>query len=124
MAERRYTKNGEWVVNEGDRFRVGLTAPAAEELGDVTFVELPKVGRTVAAGEALCALEAVKAAADFYSPLSGKVAEVNEQLSAAPELLGTHPETDGWLCVLIGVPNGEFEALLTEEEWKVWEAGR
>ncbi len=124
MTERRYTKNGEWVEADGGRCTIGLTALAVEELGDVTFVELPKTGRTVAAGEALCTLEAVKAAADFYSPVDGTVAETNLRLSSEPELLNASPEKDGWICILENVPADSLAALLDESDWKAWESGR
>ncbi len=124
MAERRYTKNGEWILRDGARCRVGLTVSAVEELGDVTFVELPRVGRSVVAGEALCTLEAVKAAADFYSPVDGTVAEANARLGSEPELVNASPEAEAWICVLEGVSDESFEALMDEAAWKAWEAGR
>lgn len=124
MAERRFTKNGEWVLKEAGRFRVGLSASAVEELGDVTFVELPRIGRAVAAGEALCTLEAVKAAADFYSPVDGTVTETNARLGTEPELLNASPEDEAWICILEGVSDEVFEALLDEAAWKAWESGR
>jgi glycine cleavage system H protein len=124
MGERRFTKNGEWILRDGTRCRVGLTASAVEELGDVTFVELPRVGRSVAAGEALCTLEAVKAAADFYSPVDGTVAEANARLGTEPELLNASPEDEAWICVLESVSNESFSALLDEAAWKAWESGR
>ncbi len=124
MAERRFTKNGEWVLKEQNRYKVGLSASAVEELGDVTFVELPRVGRSVATGEALCALEAVKAAADFYAPLDGTVSETNSRLVAEPSLLNSSPEDEAWICVLEGVSDEAFGALLDEAAWKAWESGR
>lgn len=123
MGERRYTKNGEWVAAEGGRCRVGLTAQAVEELGDVTFVELPRLGRAVVAGESLCALEAVKAAADFYSPVDGTVVESNARLGTEPELLNASPELDGWICILEGVSQASLDALLDEAAWRAWESG-
>jgi glycine cleavage system H protein len=124
MAERRFTKNGEWVLKEASRFRVGLSVSAVEELGDVTFVELPRIGRAVAAGEALCTLEAVKAAADFYSPVDGTVTETNVRLGTEPALLNASPEDEAWICVLEGVSDEAFETLLDEAAWKAWESGR
>ena len=124
MAERRYTKNGEWLLYEAGRCRVGLAASAVEELGDVTFVELPQIGRAAAAGEALCTLEAVKAAADFYSPVDGTVVEVNIRLGSEPELLNASPEDEAWICVLDGVSEAAVRELLDEAGWKAWESGR
>ena len=81
----RFTKDHEWVVLEGDVATVGITAHAAEQLGDVVFVETPDVGKTVKAGDAFAVVESVKAASDVYAPISGEVVEANADLSAAPE---------------------------------------
>jgi len=124
MAEKRYTKNGEWAQKVGDRYRVGLAASTAEELGDVTFVEAPEAGRRVAAGAAACALEAVKAAADFYSPLAGRIAETNPALVARPSLVSESPEAEGWILALDEVNEADFAALWDEAAWKAWESGR
>jgi len=124
MGERRYTKDGEWASFDGTFWRVGLAASVVEELGDVTFVELPVLGRQVTAGEAVCALEAVKAAADFYSPLEGRIAAVNTRLAAEPPLVNTSPENEGWLLALESVPAESVSALMDEAAWKRWESGR
>jgi glycine cleavage system H protein len=124
MAERRYTKNGEWAAFDGRVWKVGLSAPAVADLGEVTFVELPAPGQQVTAGEAVCGLEAVKAAMDFYSPLDGRIAEVNVRLGAEPQLVNASPEADGWLFSLEGVPAEGVEVLLDERAWKAWESGR
>lgn len=120
----RYTKNGEWVRWEGGLWKVGLARSAADELGDVTFVEAPVVGRTIAAGEAVCTIEAVKAAADFYAPVGGRIAAVNPRLGAEPSLVNTSPEDEGWLFSLTDVADGEVEALLDPAAWQAWENGR
>lgn len=124
MNERRYTRNGEWVSFDGSVWKVGLAASAVEELGDVTFVELPKTGRTVSAGEAVCSIEAVKAAADFYSPLDGDIVAVNEDLGPQPSLVNASPEEAGWIFALGNVADPSFRALLDEQAWKAWESGR
>jgi len=124
MAERLYTKNGEWVSFDGSHWRVGLSVPAVADLGDVTFVELPRPGRSVAAGEAVCALEAVKAAADFYCPVDGRISDVNSRLLTEPQLLNTSPEEEGWLFSLDSVPDESLAALLDDAAWKAWESGR
>lgn len=123
MVEHRYTKNGEWVAPADPFWRVGLATSAVDELGDVTFVELPVVGRVVVAGEAVCTIEAVKAAADFYCPVAGRIVEVNNRLTATPPLLNASPEQDGWLFALAEVSQEELEALLDEAGWKAWESG-
>ena len=123
MADRRYTKNGEWVALDGNRWRVGLSASAVAELGDVTFVELPALGRSVAAGEAVCALEAVKAAADYYCPVDGRIVAVNGRLETEPQLINSQPEDGGWLFALEGVTADSLATLLDEAAWKAWEMG-
>lgn len=124
MAERRYTKNGEWIRRDGELWRVGLSTSAVEELGDVTFVEAPTKGRVVEAGEAACAVEAVKAAADFYSPVKGRIAVINPRLAAEPQLLNQSPEEEGWILALDSVNEDEVKNLLDEQAWKLWEEGR
>ncbi len=123
MAERRYTKNGEWVTREGSVWKVGLTASAVEELGDVTFVELPAIGRTLTSGEAVCSIEAVKAACDFYCPVEGRVAAVNQRLQTEPELVNRSPEDEGWIFALEEVSPESFLALLDASAHEAWEKG-
>jgi len=123
MAEKLYTKNGEWVGFDGSRWKVGLSVPAVADLGDVTFVALPQLGRTVSSGEAVCAVEAVKAAADYYCPVDGRIVEVNSRLVAEPQLLNTSPEDEGWLFALESVSGESLEGLMDEAAWKAWESG-
>lgn len=124
MADRRYSKNGEWIAPVGDHWVAGLTRAAAEELGDVTFVEPALAGRSVTAGEAVCALEAVKAAADYYSPVTGTVSGGNPRLTAEPQLVSQDPEGEGWVVRYSALAPGAWEGLLDEAGWKAWEAGR
>src|SRR5246500_5906635 len=95
-----YTESHEWIKREGDNIRVGITDHAQSELTDVVFVELPKIGRTVNAREALAVVESVKAASDIYAPVKGTVAEVNKALEADPGLINREPFGQGWLFVL------------------------
>ncbi|RAK56730.1 glycine cleavage system protein GcvH [Phenylobacterium deserti] len=94
----RFTKEHEWVELDGDVATVGITAYAAEQLGDVVFVEVPEVGKTLTAGDAFAVVESVKAASDVYSPVSGEVVEANEALSGAPETVNSGPEAGGWFA--------------------------
>ena len=100
----RFTKDHEWVdvdgSSGGDIASIGVTAYAAEQLGDVVFVELPEVGKQVAAGDPLAVVESVKAASDVYAPVSGEVLEVNSVLPDAPETVNAMPEKDGWFVKL------------------------
>lgn len=96
----KYSKEHEWVRAEADRAVIGITDHAQSELGDVVYVELPKVGGTVAQDEAFAVVESVKAVSDVYAPISGEVVEANNKLDDAPELVNESPYEDGWIAVL------------------------
>ncbi len=108
----RFTKDHEWVVLEGDVATIGITAHAAEQLGDVVFVETPEVGRTVKAGDAFAVVESVKAASDVYAPVSGEVVEANAALSGAPETVNAEPEAGGWFAKVRVSDPAQYEALM------------
>ena len=93
----RYTKDHEWVRVDGDDAVIGITAYAADQLGDIVFVELPDVGRTLDQAATFGVVESVKAVSDLYAPLSGEVVEVNGDLRAKPELVNSDPFGDGWM---------------------------
>lgn len=93
----RYTPDHEWVRLDGDEGVVGITAYAADELGDIVFVELPAAGTRLSAGASFGAIESVKTASDLFAPLAGEVLAVNDALSAQPELINTDPYGDGWM---------------------------
>ena len=112
MAERRFTKDHEWVSVEGDVGTIGITAYAQEQLGDVVFVELPEVGRRVAKGDEAAVVESVKAAAEVYAPVSGEVIAVNEALPDSPALVNSQPEGEGWFIKLRLSRPAEFAALM------------
>ncbi|MEA3560176.1 MAG: glycine cleavage system protein GcvH [Candidatus Omnitrophota bacterium] len=95
-----YTKEHEWVKVEGQMATVGITAYAQEQLGDITFVELPETEKSVKQFSGLCSIESVKAASDVYAPLSGKVTEVNKELETSPELINNSPFQQGWIAKL------------------------
>ena len=94
----KYTKEHEWMRIEGDVATVGITQYAQEALGDLVFVELPPVGKTVKPGENFAVVESVKAASEVYSPLGGEVVEVNSALSDKPETINEAPYEDGWIA--------------------------
>jgi glycine cleavage system H protein len=100
MADRRYTKTHEWVTLDGKTVTVGITDFAQAQLGDVVFLELPAVGRKLAARESFGVVESVKAASDLYSPVAGRVTAVNDKLTAKPELVNSDPYGDGWILKL------------------------
>jgi glycine cleavage system H protein len=104
----KYTREHEWAKQEGDRVRVGITAYAQEQLGDVVFVELPKVGARVTATKNFGVVESVKAVSDLFAPISGEVAEVNGELGQKPEIVNQDPYGKGWIMRLR--PNGAASA--------------
>ncbi len=109
----RFAKSHEWVLDNGDgTATVGISDHAQELLGDVVFVELPEVGRTLEAGEEFSLVESVKAASDVYSPVSGEVIAVNEALEDAPETLNEDPYTEGWIAKVRLSNSDELSALL------------
>ena len=113
-SELRYTASHEWVAEEGDLLTVGLTDFAQSELGDLVFVNLPEVGDDATAGEAICDVESVKAVSDVFSPATGTVAEVNEELLDAPELINEDPY-GAWLLKLEDFT--ELEELMDAEAY-------
>ena len=96
----RFTKDHEWVEVTGDTATVGVTAYAAEQLGDIVFIEVPPVGKTVKQGDDFAVVESVKAASDVYAPVSGEVIEANAALPDAPDTVNAEPETGGWFARL------------------------
>jgi glycine cleavage system H protein len=98
--ELRYTQDHEWVRVEGDSGVVGITAYAAEQLGDIVFVELPAVGTQLAARQSFGVVESVKAVSDLYAPIAGEVTEANEALAGRPELVNSDPYGEGWMLRL------------------------
>jgi glycine cleavage system H protein len=117
--ELRYAPTHEWVRDEGDgTVTVGITDHAQEQLGDVVFVELPDVGRTVAAREEVAVVESVKAASDIYAPVSGEVTAINEALTDAPETLNEGPYGDGWMMRIALSDAAELADLLDAEGYQ------
>jgi len=96
----RYTKEHEWVRIEGDEAYVGITEFAQHELGDIVYVEIETVGKTLEAGSVFGTVEAVKTVSDLYLPVNATVVEINEKLNGAPELVNTDPYGDGWMVKL------------------------
>ena len=97
MADRRYTRTHEWVAVDGKHATVGITDFAQSQLGDVVFLELPSTGRKLAERETFGVVESVKAASDLYSPVAGRITEVNDKLSSRPELINSDPYGEGWI---------------------------
>jgi glycine cleavage system H protein len=116
-ADLRYTREHEWAKREGDRVRVGITAYAQEQLGDVVFVELPKKGATVAAHKTFGVVESVKAVSDLFAPVSGEVVEINGDLTQSPQIVNQDPYGRGWMLLVAPSSAAEFDQLLTAEQY-------
>ena len=113
----RYTKDHEWVRLEGDVAIVGITPYAAEQLGDVVYVELPGVGKAVSAGGEMAVVESAKAASDVYAPVAGEVVAVNDALSGSPDLVNQSADGDGWFVKLKPSNKADLDALMDESAY-------
>lgn len=116
----RFTKDHEWVSLEGDLATVGVTAYAADQLGDVVFVETPEIGKAVKKGEQIAVVESVKAASDVYSPVSGEVVEANGELGSAPETVNASPETGGWFARVRVADPSELDQLMDRAAYEAF----
>jgi len=114
----KYTREHEWAKQEGGRVRVGITAYAQDQLGDVVFVELPKVGAKVTASKAFGVVESVKAVSDLFAPVSGEVVEVNAELGQKPETVNADPYGKGWMIAVKPSTKAEWDQLLTAEQYE------
>jgi glycine cleavage system H protein len=113
----RYTTDHEWVRREGDRFTIGITAFAQEALGDIVFVERPKI-EDVTAGDVFGEIESTKSVSELYAPISGKVVVANEQVDEHPEVVNADPYGDGWIAVIESEDVSGFEALLSPAQYE------
>jgi len=120
---RYFTKDHEWIDVEGGTGTVGITAYAQGQLGDITFVELPEVGKAFKEGDQAVVVDSVKAAADVYAPASGTVAGVNPALADQPELVNTAPEGEGWLFRLTLADPAELAGLMDIAAYQAYIAG-
>ncbi len=119
-----FTKDHEWVQVKGDTGIVGITDFAQSHLGDVVFVELPKVGTQLKFHQTLGVIESVKAVADVYAPVSGEVIEVNEELSNAPELINQDPHGKGWIVKIKISDENELQNLMSATEYEKFIEGQ
>ncbi|WP_017472536.1 glycine cleavage system protein GcvH [Amphibacillus jilinensis] len=117
----RFTKKHEWVLPlDEERARIGITDHAQQELGDIVFVENAELNQQVTAHDSLGVIESVKAASEFYAPLSGEVVAINEQLEDEPERINDDPYQEGWLVEIAYTNPQELEALLTEADYQAF----
>jgi len=117
-ANYQYTKEHEWVLVEGAGGTIGITDHAQHELGDIVFVDLPKVGTTITKGQTFGSVESVKAVSDIYAPVSGEVTEINEALSKAPEKLNQDPHGTAWLIKVKLANASEAKDLLSAADYE------
>ena len=111
-SDRTYAKTHEWVKREGAELLVGLTDHAQESLGDVTFIELPSIGKKTARGKGCCVIESVKAASDIYAPAAGEISSVNTALDAKPELVNADCYGAGWIFKIKGFTESDLGGLM------------
>lgn len=116
--ELRYSKEHEWVKEEGGKVRIGITDFAQSELGDIVFVELPEVGDEVTVDDSFGSVESVKTVSELYSPVSGKVVEVNEDLNDNPEFVNESPYEKAWMIVVELSDSSELDNLMTAEQYE------
>ena len=112
-----YSKEHEWVSIDADTATVGITAHAAEQLGDITFVELPEMDAIVVQGSELAVVESIKAASDIFAPVGGVVKEINSELDDSPERINSDPYGEGWICKIDDVNDSEVNELMTAGQY-------
>jgi glycine cleavage system H protein len=117
MAEKKYTKEHEWVEVDGDTATVGITNHAQESLGDIVFIDLPTVGKQVKSNEELCVIESVKAASDIYAPIDGEVIEINNNLNDDASIVNQDPEKEGWIFKMKISDLNQYNNLMTLDEY-------
>ena len=115
-----FTEDHEWIAVDGDTGTVGITKYAAEQLGDVVFVEVPEAGASFGKGDDMAVVERVKAASDVYAPVAGEVTEGNGDLADAPETVNEDPEGKGWFCKLKLADKGELDGLMDADAYKTY----
>ena len=116
-SDLRYTKDHEWVRVDGETATIGVTAYAADQLGDIVFVDLPEPGRAVEQFAAFGVVESVKAVSDLFAPVSGEVTEVNSALAGSPELVNSSPYEDGWMVRVRVTDPGQLDELLEPDAY-------
>ena len=114
----KYSEDHEWISVDGDIGKVGITNHAQSLLGDIVFIELPEVGRTIEAGGEVGVIESVKAASDLFSPVTGKIVEINEALDSEPSLANSDPSGNGWFFKIKLSDTDELDSLMDEASYK------
>ncbi len=120
MSDLKYTEEHEWVRLDGDACVIGISYYAQEQLGDIVFVELPEVGKTVAQGDEAAVIESVKAASELYAPVAGEVIEVNASLSDDPSLVNSDAAGEGWFVKIKLLDTSQLDGLMDEAAYKAF----
>lgn len=124
LADLLYTKEHEWVLKLGNnRVRIGITDFAQSQLGDIVFVEMPEAGSEIAANESIGTVESVKTVSDIFTPVSGKVVQINGSLEDAPETVNSDPFGEGWMLEVEVSGDDAFEGLLSAEQYTAYTEG-
>ena len=118
MSEKKYSKEHEWISLENEIATVGITNHAQDSLGDIVFIELPEIGKIVKAGDQVGVVESVKAASELYSPVSGIIIEINNELQNTPQLVNTDPEDTGWYMKIKLENTNELTKLMNFDQYK------
>tara|TARA_B100000586_G_scaffold225305_1_gene172893 strand:+ start:228 stop:596 length:369 start_codon:yes stop_codon:yes gene_type:complete len=118
MTEKKYSTDHEWIKIENEIAIIGITNHAQESLGDIVFIELPKVGKLVNTGDQVGVVESVKAASDLYTPISGEIIEVNNELTNSPQLMNSDPENSGWYMKIKLNGDEDLKKLMNYDEYK------
>ena len=114
----RYSTDHEWAKLEDGKVRIGITDYAQDALGDVVYVDVPEVGRTVKVNDSFSEVESTKSVSDIFAPIAGTIVEVNEALADAPERLNEDPYGEGWICVIEPTDAGELDTLLDADAYR------
>ena len=118
MSEKKYTKDHEWVSIENEIATIGISNHAQESLGDIVFIELPSVGKSVKANDEICVVESVKAASDIYAPIDGEILEVNNNLDGDAAIINQDAENAGWIFKMKVTNTSQYDELMTEDDYK------
>ena len=118
MIENKYSIDHEWISIENEIATIGITDHAQESLGDIVYIELPKLGRLINAGDQVGVVESVKAASDLFAPISGEIIEVNNELTNSPQLINSDPENSGWYMKIKLNDVEELKKLMNYDEYK------
>ena len=118
MSKKKFSKDHEWVYQEGKIATVGITNYAQESLGDIVFIDLPSVGKSINSGDQVGVIESVKTASDLFSPIGGEIIEVNRELKNSPQLVNSDPENSGWYMKIKIRNENDLNILMNYEEYQ------